>query len=454
MIAFKINDEYLDLESGTSIEIKLVNPLFNNDFEQGMLTYDFNVKATPKNLLLLAFAGHLSLRTSAVQALPCQMWLNNQLWRVGKLQVLERTEKNYRVNFQSDAGALDELAEDRLREIDLGSVQMNNSVKALYPVDKVAQFPVRNTGFYKEPPVLYSGTMNNFLNGFNEAPKVPFPYLVHVLHQLMAAYGWTVKGQWLEEEATRRRVIFNTVAVDNGEVVVNRHVPDLTAGEFLKAIRKRYGLGLVFRTKSKELELVRLQDALKSTSYQDWTWRVQRGYTWAPNKTDGFTLREELDSEDDLQKELTEDYGTLVFGNGKEVVETGVGSTTMETLPWGAVVPGVSQLGGSYEEPSKFSFRVLSYRGLVDNAPAAENETWDDLQDALQEWYTWKGQTELIQRTVNLHVSHLLELDPLWKIFVRSEEGTVKAFWSEIDITVSLKDGIRPAKVKFLKIMQ
>jgi len=441
MIGFRIDEEFLELDENTSIQMELNNPLFNQDFEKGSLTYDITAPRSPRNQRLLRFAGSLSIRSYTKESIPCQMWLHNQLWRIGKLRVLEASDK-YRFNFQSDAGALDSLGQDRLRSLVLDPVPLTALPKSLQ--DPYALVPVANAAFYKEGG---NGHMNLFSGGAHTAPLVPMPFLVHVLEQTLDRYGYEPVGAWLQEEATRRRAIFNIVEA-SGQVDLTRHLPDITVAEFLKAVRKRYGLGLVFDTKAKQLHLVRLQDALADPRYDDWTSITQRGYTWQPNTTDGFTLKELLDSNDDLQQDKPESFGTWVFGNGKETIDTGIGSVVMEEG-----VPAVSQKGSSYdaEDEGKFSFRVLQY--VPGAVPRGEAETWEDLKPAHQDWLAWRSETEAITRNVSLGPNRLLMLDPLLKVLIESPEGIVKAFWEKIDLQLNMKGEIR-AKAKFLKVMQ
>lgn len=441
MIGFRINEEFLELDENTSMQMELNNPLFNQEFEKGSLTYDITAPSSPKNKRLLKFAGSLSVRSHSKEALPCQMWLKNQLWRVGKLRVLEASDK-YKFNFQSDAGTLDTLGNDRLRATDLGSLQLTPTPKTLE--DSFAFVPVANSIFYKEGG---NGFMNLFQGGSHMPPLVPMPFLVYTLRKVLARYGYTPTGAWLSESATRRRVIYNVLeALDSVEL--NRHVPDLTVADFLKAIRKRYGLGFIFDTKGKNLHLVRLQDALADPMYDDWTSITQRGYSWQPNTTDGFTLRDALDSNDELQKDMPDSFGAWVYGNGQETIETGIGSTAMENG-----MPKVMQQGSSYgeEKEARFSFRVLQYFPEV--TPGGRAETWQDLAPAHQDWLTWRAETEAITRNVNLGIRHLLMLNPLRKVMITSNEGTLKAFWEKIDLTLNMKGEIK-AKARFLKVMQ
>lgn len=441
MIGFRINEEFLELDEGTSIQMDLNNPLFNQDFEKGSLTYDITAPKSPKNQRLLKFAGSLSVRSHTKEALSCQMWLQNQLWRVGKLRVLEASDK-YKFNFQSDAGTLDTLSTDKLRAAGLGTAPLTASVKSLD--DPYALVPVLNNAFYKEGG---NGYMNLFSGENHMPPLIPMPYLVDIIRKVLDRYGYAPTGAWLEEVATRRRVIYNVIEA-SGIVELNRHVPDLFVADFLKAIRKRYGLGLVFDTKGKYLHLVRLQDALDDPAYDDWTSITQQGFSWQPNTTDGFILKDALDSNDELQKDVPDDFGTWTFGNGLDPIETGIGSMAMHNG-----FPEVKQPGSSYadEKEAKFAFRVLQY--LPGDVPAGTAETWDELAPAHRDWLAWRSETEAITRQVNLATRHLLMLNPLRKVMISSNEGTLKAFWERIELTLNMKGEIK-AKAKFLKVMQ
>jgi hypothetical protein len=312
---------------------------------------------------------------------------------------------------------------------------------------------VKNPKFHKTPPEYPDYGYMNY--GYQQQvlnTVVAMPYLVHVLKKVMEHYGYTVSGDWLTDPENARRVIFNTVLVDlnAATVQVAKHLPDITVGEFLKSIRKRYGLAYVWNTKTKVLEVVRLKDVLQEPAFADWTGMAHKAYTWAPNTTDGFELNEPLEGGDEMMKELPEKYGAYVHGNGRDLVETGIGTTLMEDG-----LPSVSMQGGTMAEPPKFGLRVLRYIGdvLNDNYNTSEAETIQMLAADHVDWLSFRSETEQIERVVNLNVPQLTALDPLTKTLIAGTDGTAKAFWESIRLSVSSK-GVGPAKVKFLKVMQ
>ncbi|WP_299755314.1 hypothetical protein [uncultured Pontibacter sp.] len=422
MFGFRINEEFLDLEQNASLSLEVNNPLFNQDFEKGMLTYGVSAPLSDRNRRLLRFAGSLSIRSIGKRPLPCQMWLRGQLYRVGKLYVLGRTDK-YKVQFVSDAGDLDTVTEDMLRGTDLSGVSM------AYP-------KVLNPGFYSDEEAAFG--YPGYMNG--GGPQVPMPNLVEVFRKTMARYGYSISGQWLQDYANR--VIYNPVLQGN-PLQPQLHVPELKVAEFIKSIRKHYGLGFIFNGKSKSLQLVYLQEALQNTAYTDWTHLAQGTPAWDPNTSDGFTLQLQTDSDDERQKDAQAAY-QYKYGNGAETINTGIGTTAMENG-----VPIVDQEGATYDDEPDFSFRVL-----VDNGNGTSSaETVEAVASRHLDWMAWHSETEPVTFNLNLGISELLQLDPLDKKLIRTPQGTLKAFWEKVQVSLNMT-GEMKSKVRFLKVMQ
>lgn len=411
MFGFRIDEEFLDLDANTSFSFEVNNPLFNTDFEKGMHTYDVSAPASDRNRRLLQHAGSLSIRSFGNRALPCQMWLKGQLYRAGKLYVLERTEK-YKLQFVSDAGDLDTVADDKLRLLDLTGVGVS------YP-------RVNNSIFSDSHSYMNAG-----------GATVPMPNLVQTFRNVLANYGYSVSGSWLADYADR--VIYNPVQA-SGTVDITRHVPDLEVAEFLKRIRKHYGLAFLFNTKARQLQLVYLQDALSNPNYTDWTHLIaNRVPFWEPNTTDGFTLQLATENDDALQEGM-EGAWQYRIGNGKQGIPTGIGTTSMQ-----GGVPTVLQEGSTYADEADFAFRVLAGSVAETVAGVASRHT---------DWLAWKSEAENITFSTRLGIAELLHLDPLDKKLIRTPQGTFKAFWEKVEIDLNMR-GEMQSKVRFLKVMQ
>jgi hypothetical protein len=256
----------------------------------------------------------------------------------------------------------------------------------------------------------------------------------------MARYGYNSEGPWLQDYANR--VIYNPV-LQGSPLQPQLHVPNLKIADFIKSIRKHYGLAFIFNGKARGLQLVYLQDALQNPRYTDWTHLAQSGHGWEPNTSDGFTLQLLTDSDDERQKDAQAAY-QYKFGNGAEPIPTGIGTTAML-----GGVPIVEQERALYADEADFAFRVL-----VDNGNGtATAETLEGVASRHLDWLAWRSETEPIVFNMNLGISELLQLDPIDKKLIRTPQGTLKAFWEKVEVSLNMA-GEMKSKVKFLKVMQ
>ncbi|PSR53929.1 hypothetical protein AHMF7605_10565 [Adhaeribacter arboris] len=477
MVGYRINNTWLDLPPDLSVQMEIYNPLFQTDYIPGSLTYPFNLPADSKlNQRELNFPGELAVSRYSTRFFTAQMFLMDQLWRVGKLNVLRKT-KDYNVNFQTDIGDIESrLKEDSLRSLDLGTANLSMQVAEIYPTQTYALFPVKNPNFFDGKKETFGKYLNYYDGGFFESSGIhtitPFPYLVHVLRQVLANYGYQVQGAWLEEEATRRLVIYNNQVPTDAPFPINQHVPDMKVNEFLRAIRSLLGLGFIFNTTAKSMTIVRLKDVLRNTAYVDWTTRTKPSFEWEPNLTNGFNLKQEPDGNDDIYKTLPATWGTYRVGAGKEDIPVSAG--TLPTVnqadelkssrQW--LVPQASQKGSTPEleiGQNPFSLRLLSYQGMQpdsqgnlypqgSNAPVVWEGGQGLYQTAHQEWLEFRSTTELIEAKITFTIEDLLRLKPDLKAMIRYEDGTIKALWEKITLGINNKTGIQEAKVSLFKV--
>ncbi|QNF34370.1 hypothetical protein HUW51_17175 [Adhaeribacter swui] len=477
MVGYRINKTWLDLPPDLSVQMEIYNPLFQTDYIPGSLTYPFNLPADSKlNQRELSFPGELAVSRYSKKFFSAQMYLMDQLWRVGKLNVLKKV-KDYSVNFQTDIGDIESrLKEDNLRDLNLGTAPLSMQPADIYPGSLYALFPLKNPGFYDGKKETFGKYLNYYADGFPVASGIhtqtPFPYLVHVLYQVMAHYGYRIQGAWLEEESTRRLVIYNNQVPAGAPFPINRHVPDMKVNEFLRAVRSLLGLGFIFNTTAKIMQVVKLKDVLRSTAYVDWTSRAKPSYEWEPNLTNGFTLKQEPDGSDEIYKTQPSGFGTFKVGAAKEEITYPAG--TLPTLfqadelntsrQW--LVPQANQKGSTLEMDigeNKFALRLLSYAGMQPDSqgnlyPQGTNAplVWDGpdglYNQAHKEWIEFRGTTELVEAKINFTIEDLLRLKPDLKAMIRYEDGTIKALWEKITLGINNKTGIQEAKVSLFKV--
>lgn len=494
MIKFMIEDQELDLESGTVVQVEYHSSLFDVDRIPGVLTYPVTLPWSKHNKRLLGFPGNLSVRRYRREPFDCGMYLGN-LWRKGKLYILGTSDKGISVSFTTDVGDLGEDFKNRsLRELDLGSDAFTDGVRGLYPASNYALFPVKNPDFYgdKANPG-YCGYLNYYDGGFvpndryNLATytRTPFPYLVHIMRRVMACFGYSITGDWLEQEETRRLVIYNTTAIDRlepniflqeqnvfaSQIHYNRHVPDMKANEFMKAVRAAFGLAFLFNPTTRVMEVVQLREVIENTAYRDWSANNMRVNAWKPNDSDGFRLELTPDPDDERNKSLASESYTFQVGKGKEPITVGLG--TLQQLQEedalkagrGWSIPQALQQGSSdvLGVSGRHGLSLLSYRGLVPDSAGGQYPYADGARIAWagaeglyelyhRHWLEFLGQTESIEAEIDLGLTDLRLLRPDVKVLTEAQGAIVKALWQKVSFSVSLQDGVRTAKVPLYKV--
>ncbi len=350
----------------------------------------------------------------------------------------------------------------------------------VYPDARHVLFPIKNADFITlEEYPSFKGYVNYYDGAFGTiaGPATPFPYLPYVLTKAVEAHGYSLLGSWLSEEDTCRTAIYNTVSVgESPDIIYNKHVPEMKVSEFMQAIRSGFALSYLFDANTNSIKIVKLKEVIATPAYVDWTKKADLAYGEEPVDYNGFKLEQALEA-DELNKTLSTAWHTFAIGGGKEIIPTAIGGFHMvreqdpvkPSREW--LIPATSQKGNqNYLEQNKFSLRLLKYYGLQKDsqnidyplgsvisenyagaALAGNSLRWDGVKGLYENnykpWLDFLSTARPIERNVRLDIADLLTLDPTKKVMI---EG-VKAFWSKISLSVSMKEGIGKAKVEFLK---
>lgn len=492
MIAFRIQDfargidDYLELAPNTSVGIELRSPLFEREQTAGTFTYPITVPASKVNQRLLGFPENLAGSVRAPEY-PAFFMIQGNLWKKGIIKYLGFDGQNYKVNFKTDAGDFSSLTRDTsLQTIPYGSEPLSLATGGIYPEASYALFPLRNRAFYGDANPDYRGYLNYHTGGAfaaaqstPEYPLCPFPFVRFVLDKIFSRYGYALEGDWLGEEWVRRLVLVGNSDLAGNAVDFRRHVPDVKVSELLQALRSWFGLAYLVDANRQALTVARLRDIIADPAYLDWTSKADASYPNDPADANGFTLRQTLEPNDELNKTLPVDWAEYRVGGGREEITTT--ASTLHTIRkvdsiaqnrnW--LVPATEGKGTSATFPTgdnKCSLRLLSYQGMQKDSlngdyplGSALNENWAGAslggrslryggadgvyENAWKDWLEFLSQARPIERTVRLSIEDLTTLDPKRKVMVQG----VKMFYDKINLSVSAKNGIGPAKISFLK---
>lgn len=220
---------------------------------------------------------------------------------------------------------------------------------------------------------------------------VPFPYLVPVIRELMQWLGFDIAGNWIDDPDIKCRVIYNTYALGSRlfnvfgilRIKIAEHLPDMTVGEFLKAIRKYFVLSFEFRNPPGIVEIKSLAQILDSQEIEDWSnYQSLENPRLRRPENRGFSVKVAEDSGDKLYKESNFNP-TFTLGDGEQNYDVPIGTLNMykATNPhtgakW--IIPRALQRGNvrdaklsrsaAYSPQLPLSnepkLRLLAYRGM------------------------------------------------------------------------------------------
>ncbi len=417
---------------------------------------------------------------------PAFFMIQGNLWKKGVIRYLGFDGQNYKINFKTDAGDFASLTRDTsLQNIPFGTEAMAFPGSGIFPEASFALFPVRNKGFYGDKNPEYKGYQNYYSGGFPAAqstaqyPLTPFPFLRFVLEKIFSRYGYSLQGDWLQEEWVRRLVLYNNTELAGNEIDFRRHVPDVKVSELLQGIRNWFGLTYLFDANRQALTVARLKDIINDLDYIDWTGKADAQYPNDPADSNGYTLKQTIESADELNKTLPADWAEYKVAGGREEIVTMAGTlhtvrevdSVAQNRNW--LLPATDQKGNStafQTGENKCSLRLLQYQGfqkdgLNQDYPlgSALNENWagaslggrslryggeDGIYEhAWKDWLRFLAQARPVERTLRLGIGDLTTLNPARKIMI----GGVKMFYERISLSVSASAGIGKAKISFLK---
>jgi hypothetical protein len=100
MIGIKVNEEWIDID--TSITMTLINPIFDKEKFQRTFSYPINLKNTPRNKKILAYADRLDGPTS--KTVPgAKLYINHLLFETGVIRIKGASDTQIRIVFESSA---------------------------------------------------------------------------------------------------------------------------------------------------------------------------------------------------------------------------------------------------------------------------------------------------------------------------------------------------------------
>jgi hypothetical protein len=246
MIRLSVGDRDLVLKPGTEIRIDLNNPCFGYGEIEASIGLNFDIPVCEENDIALSFARMVAISDRVKVFDCCSLYFDGVFLFFGKL-VLQSTIDNeyYRAGIVI-GGQVSELKSKKLRDIDMGSVNMGADVDeriarmkdiAMQEFPNVAiQFPTINNSVYYESGQSVNEDFQGLVNAYNDTDQVykknevtEFPlrdnitamsaqvYLLHVYRKIFEHVQMNVSGNIFSDKNFKDILVFSNV--DNGKQV-------------------------------------------------------------------------------------------------------------------------------------------------------------------------------------------------------------------------------------------
>lgn len=464
MISITVDEEQIDINDSASFSIGGKSPFISPGELWGPKVYNVSALDSRRNARVFQFASLLN-NTDRVKAYGnVQIRFADLLWKIGTLKMRDFSGA-YNFSFHSDAGDIEAKIKNRtLPGVDLGTAASDLNVTDIYPAANHVYFTVKNPNFHGDANPGYNGYVNRYdvansrlYNPTDDGDNyviTPFPFMLYLLDTIFKDLGYFgITGDWTEEENIRRVVLYNNYDHRTGTITYNRHVPPISVGAFLIDVAINFGITYKVNPVTKLVEIVKIPNWLNAQPYTT-LHRANRSYKLEPNANDGFLFRMNSDSQDKLF-ETVPSWMDYKEGNGSELVETAASPLAMitETNPMGGdwTIPQVDQAGSGpsfdLELESRGGLRFMLFDGMqtdsLGNAypqghylRAGMSLRWGGADGIVErcytEWMDWKSYTEYMERTVDLTLVELLQLDTERKVMIDNLKWVVDEYDASI----------------------
>jgi len=223
VIQLIINNEPVDLNENSSINITEESPVFEKDSIPGGFSFPFELPASPKNNRILSHPGRIQSAFQGGFNLPFQLYLDGRLIGTGTATIQKATSLSYSAFLQVGTGDFAGKTDGkRLSDVDFGGERTwEFKPEYTFPEDDFALFPIYNENFMDDTQYkdawktnkyrLNSHELGTWFTGVNSIMAIsPFPYLGYVVNRIFNHFGFVLKENILTTDPDLKQlVIYN-----------------------------------------------------------------------------------------------------------------------------------------------------------------------------------------------------------------------------------------------------
>lgn len=332
MIAFKINNEFVELAPDAGIELQRSNPFIGDDVE-GEFSLPVSIRYSDKNYRILNYSGNF-YKKHAKYSVGADLYENGLFRYSGTLSITQHESDISNLNETKWTGVfttgvasfLQQVGDVLLQDINYGpdisypwtgadSADGSNGfwqhihqarTPNLFPY---VFYPIKNKGYDEDLKVTWCNKLSPsnkfevavvdqgsgvFIYG-NPSGICPAIYLSFILQKIFAHFGWKLEGDLLSDTQFQKITLPSLRGIDwlnffsrplklftnRNPVVWNLQdfVPrDISVSAFLVGLRNRFGWGMDFNSTTKTAVFKTNKQRAKS-AVKDWTRFVNKSYS-------------------------------------------------------------------------------------------------------------------------------------------------------------------------------
>lgn len=221
MIKFLVNDDYLEVSPGTSIDLEFNNPMFS---DTGTHSFEITFPNSRRNRRILNFPGRIANLSNTKPSYDLEI-ISGSLRLKGKLNITETGSDYFKGYYTENIGEFNYLTADKyLTDIESPPTEWDTVTDYRDYVDETLgedaterdfiYFSIHNPNLFDDHGYETNWkTLRNYINGFNmenyefEEHLIPQFKLHYIIKYLFSTFGFEVTENFLKKEDELKNVV-------------------------------------------------------------------------------------------------------------------------------------------------------------------------------------------------------------------------------------------------------
>jgi hypothetical protein len=161
-----------------------------------------------------------------------------------------------------------------------------NTYYCQWHTDRQYRFPmVMNNNFAGDDVLVYYNKYDGNTDTYNDQTNntwVPFFFVKWVVEKMLADCGYTLTGSFFDDSEIASLILYNSYSADwlvytdgneyMGDIIYpGNHMPDISCGDLLNALKSKFCLSVNFNAKSKQCSIIPMKEIVRKIFKKDIT---------------------------------------------------------------------------------------------------------------------------------------------------------------------------------------